>query len=72
MTATFSARVREQFSPTVPQTMRPETPSRSSPSMTRCGRLDIEAEILAKLGRHRGKDAVPIDMLDHGTSWGTS
>ena len=34
------------------------------------GRLDIEAEILAKLGRHRGKYAVPTDMPGHGTSLG--
>ena len=35
MTATFSWRESEVFSPTVPQTMRPETPSRTSASMTR-------------------------------------
>src|SRR5262245_976580 len=33
--ATFSSDVSEHPSPTVPQTMRPDTPSRMSPSITR-------------------------------------
>ncbi|MGY4437083.1 hypothetical protein ACVWWO_009560 [Bradyrhizobium sp. F1.13.1] len=34
MIATFSLRSSEVFSPTEPQTIRPETPSRISPSIT--------------------------------------
>jgi hypothetical protein len=35
ITAIFSCLASEQFSPTVPQTIRPDTPSRIRPSMTR-------------------------------------
>ncbi len=65
MTATFSWRESEVFSPTVPQTMRPDTPSRIERVDDARGRLDVEAVILPELGRDRREHALPPDSRRH-------
>ena len=68
MTATFSWRESEVFSPTVPQTMSPETPSRTSALDHPRGRLEVEAVILPELGRDRREHALPTDSRRHRLS----
>ena len=66
MIATFSLRSSEVFSPTEPQTIRPETPSRISPSMTLRGRVDVEREIVVELRGDGREDAFPGNAAAHG------
>ena len=68
MIATFSGRVSEVFSPTVPQTMRPETPSPIRRVHHPAGRLDVDAHVVPELRRDGRKDAFPTDSRSHRLS----
>ena len=61
----FPSASAEQFSPTVPHTMRPETPSRISASITRRVASRSSAEIRVELRRNGGEDALPANRARH-------
>ena len=66
ITAIFSALESEQFSPTVPQTMRPDTPSRIRPSITRAVASRSSERSSRNCVVTAGKTPSQVTVLAHG------
>ena len=65
MTATFSERSSEVFSPTVPQTMRPGHAVADQAVHHLGGGVDVERVVVAELRRHGGEHALPANTGLH-------